>query len=145
MEEDFRKNQLKPGDAGFEYDKQVQGALPSSAAAAAPLPRVCAAANMLIEVQWCCGAVSRDVCFRLNSSPRLKATIGMRAKKTFEEGCCASISLILAPCASCSNSGRQRVVAVAAALPHMFSQTRTSMLLSVLTAREAAYDGRNVY
>ena len=23
MEEDFRKNQLKPGDAGFEYDKQV--------------------------------------------------------------------------------------------------------------------------
>jgi hypothetical protein len=24
MEEDFRKNQLKPGDAGFEYDKQVQ-------------------------------------------------------------------------------------------------------------------------
>lgn len=24
MEEDFRKNQLKPGDAGFEYDKQVE-------------------------------------------------------------------------------------------------------------------------
>jgi hypothetical protein len=25
MEEDFRKNQLKPGDEGYEYDKQVQG------------------------------------------------------------------------------------------------------------------------
>jgi hypothetical protein len=37
MEEDFRKNQLKPGDVGFEYDKQV----PAPAAAAAPLPPVC--------------------------------------------------------------------------------------------------------
>jgi hypothetical protein len=25
MEEDFRKNQLKPGDVGYEYDKQVRG------------------------------------------------------------------------------------------------------------------------
>jgi hypothetical protein len=46
MEEDFRKNQLKPGDAGFEYDKQVT----APAAAAASLPPVCAAANVCIEV-----------------------------------------------------------------------------------------------
>lgn len=27
MEEDFMKNQLKPGDPGFEYDKQVSALL----------------------------------------------------------------------------------------------------------------------
>ncbi len=27
MEEDFRKHQLKPGDDGYEYDKQVRTTL----------------------------------------------------------------------------------------------------------------------
>lgn len=104
-----------------------------------------APANVSIEVKWCCGAVSRDVCFRLNSSPRLKTTIGMRAKKTFEEGCCATISPIQPPCALCSSSRSQRAVAVTTAFPRMFSQTRTSTLLGMLRAREAACDGRDVY
>jgi hypothetical protein len=40
MEEDFRKHQLKPGDDGYEYDKQV-----CASDAAARMPRLTAEAG----------------------------------------------------------------------------------------------------
>jgi hypothetical protein len=75
MEEDFRKNQLKPGDEGYEYDKQVQ----------------CQCVTAL-HTQWAAGMptdmrllrMACDICCRLNSSPQLKITSGMRATTIFE-------------------------------------------------------------